>query len=253
MAPTLLQRSPTTAHTQHFAKRSLGAESIVGLSIAAFFAVVITITLLGYYYHRRAERNKLPPDQRPVSYHPFRTASGAHSTTVKSSLLANAEPAPSDEDSNDKSSMFSRNRNSSLSLYVDSQVHTEKHKRVSVDTVSLIPLHITPAEESDRNPMDSMTGSTGTGVSSIRSNASRLSLGTTTTTTGGSLGMSQIPVPEQAGGYAGEGRITRPRSTSTTSVRYYESVNGSGSGNGSRVSTPPMPVPVPTIITTAEP
>lgn len=192
---------------------NLGA--IVGLSVFGFFIVVFSITLIGYLFHRRAERNKLPPEKRPASYHPFRTSS-THST-AKSSLLVNAAPTGTDEDTaNDKSSMFSRSRASSLSVYIDPDVHADRSKRASVDTVSLIPLHVTPpAEEVHDNPIDS---SAGTSVS----NMSRLSL--STSTSGGSLGMSQVPVPPE--GYDASRLRGRPRSTSATSMRYYEAVSG---------------------------
>ncbi|KAF2263982.1 hypothetical protein CC78DRAFT_580902 [Lojkania enalia] len=171
--------------------------SIVGLSIFAFFIVCFAITGFAYWYHRRAERNKLPPEHRPTSYHPFRTASSA-----KSSLLANAAPSPED----DKRSMFSRESRTSVSLYVDTDV---TDRRASMETVSLIPLHVTPAEEV-LDPMERHVESNGSGVSrqSTRTSGSG----------SGSVALSPIPNEEHDLGI----RKTRERSTSTASTRYYE-------------------------------
>ncbi|KAF2276107.1 uncharacterized protein EI97DRAFT_458605 [Westerdykella ornata] len=179
----------------------MSTASIVGLSVFAFFAVSLAITLTAYFLHRRAERNKLPPEKRPVSYHPFRTASSSSTTTTtaQASLLANAAPTPED----DKSSMFSRDRDASLSLYVDTEMH-ERSKRASIDTVSLIPLHVTPADDEGVSPLE-RADSTGSGGARGRSSV-RLSL-----------------APEEMdGGGRGGGRKARPRSTSAASVRYYE-------------------------------
>jgi hypothetical protein len=166
--------------------------TIVALSLFAFFVVGFAITLTAYYLHRRAELNKLPPEKRPVSYRPFRTTS----SSAKAGLLANAAPSPEE----DKSSMFSRDRGSSLSLYVDEELEV-RSKRTSIDTVSLIPLQVTPVEEV-HDPIMGRTNSEGSAVSS------RLSL------TPAAL------LPEDS--YDLGTRSTRPRSTSATSVRYYD-------------------------------
>jgi hypothetical protein len=199
MAPTPVDTQPKAPEqTGEANKGGLSTASIVGIAFFAFFAVALGITFIAYYFHKRSERNKLPPEKRPASYHPFRTNS------AKSSLLANAAPSPED----DKSSMFSRDRNSSLSLYVDTDSHDRRH---STDTVSLIPLHVTPAEE-DHDPFNRMD-SVGSGVSRY-----------STTSSGGSLGVRQIPVPEEvAERDLGVRPQTRARSTSSASARYYES------------------------------
>lgn len=218
MAPTPVDNQPKAPEqTSEPEKGGLSTASIVGIAIFAFFVVAVGVTFIAFYFHKRSERNKLPPEKRPASYHPFRTES------AKSSLLANAAPSPED----DKSSMFSRDRNSSLSLYVDTDNHDKRH---STDTVSLIPLHVTPAEE-DRDPFD-RTNSVGSGVSRY-----------STTTSGGSLGIRQIPVPEETEERdLGVRPQTRARSTSTASTRYYEA-------NSPLESAPPIPK----IVTTPSP
>lgn len=166
-------------------------------SVFLFLAVSLIVTLVAFWFHKRAERNKLPPEKRPSSYHPFRTQS-----SDKSSLLANAAPSPED----DKSSMFSRDRSTSVSLYVDTDV---VDKRASMENVSLIPLHITPAEET-HDPMDRTT-SVGSRVSALSRGSSRYSTGAS------SLALSPIQQNEDGD----LGTSSRPRSTSTTSMRYY--------------------------------
>ncbi|KAF2002783.1 hypothetical protein P154DRAFT_122705 [Amniculicola lignicola CBS 123094] len=203
MAPTPANGNENSLKATDAPKPSNGkmtTPTIVSLSIFCFFLVAITITVVGFWFHRRAERNKLPPEHRPASYHPFRTNS-----SPKSGLLANAAPAP--ERSDDKASMFSRERSrSNVSLYVDT-AHIDR--RESMETVSLIPLTITPAEEV-HNPMHRpMTESYGSSVSSSKYSVS----------SGGSMGLSAIPVPEEQDMGM---RKTRTRSTSTLSARYYE-------------------------------
>ncbi|KAF2747281.1 hypothetical protein M011DRAFT_526294 [Sporormia fimetaria CBS 119925] len=197
MAPTLLHLLPRELQEGEPEKKGgISTGSIVALCVFAFFSVGIAATLTGFYFHRRAERNKLPPEKRPTPYRPYRSSSSVN-TSDKASLLANAEPT-------DKSSMFSRDRNSSFSLYVDTEMDS-RNKRASIDTVSLIPLHITPAEEV-HDPL-SRKSSVGSGVSSVQS--ARLSVSPTG---------------------AEETRKTRPRSTSATSMRYYEMANAPGAG-----------------------
>ncbi|KAF2740044.1 hypothetical protein EJ04DRAFT_264533 [Polyplosphaeria fusca] len=197
MAPTPSATATSAPTATAAAKASEGkwsTASIVGVSFFVFFLLAFAITVAAYYYHRRAERNKLPPEARPTSYHPFRTLSH----TDKSGLLANAAPDPED----DKRSMFSRKSRSSVSLYVDSEHGPDRR---SMDTVSLIPLHITPGDEVD-DPMDNSTGS---GVTA------------SSTSTRGSLGLSTIPVPQEQEQDLGVPK-TRVRSSSAASARYYE-------------------------------
>lgn len=192
---------PTDSPPTTIIDKPWSTPAIVSLAIFAFFVVALAVTMVAFYLHRRAERNKLPIEKRPISYHPFRT----NSSNDKQGLLANQAPSPEE----DKSSMFSRDRSSAnLSVYVD---HEPQDKRASVETVSLIPLHVTPAEELV-SPLESSMGSGVSRGSSLYSS-----------TTGGSLGMGQIPIPPDT---ADIGSMpipkTRARSTSATSMRYYE-------------------------------
>ncbi|ORY13674.1 hypothetical protein BCR34DRAFT_459868, partial [Clohesyomyces aquaticus] len=184
-----------------------GTPTIVAVSIFAFFVLALGITLLAFWFHKRADRKKLPPSHRE-----------------------NAAPTP---ESDDKASMFSRDRGASVSLYVDPDIVDTRRK--STEAVSLVPLQVTPVDET-RDPADTF-GSTGSGVSAMSRGSSRYSA-----TTGGSLGMSGISVPEEEGESDLSVRRTRPRSTSTLSTRYYD--------NGS-TSSPSEPMPqIPKIVHT---
>lgn len=102
-----------------------------------------------------------------------------------------------------------------------------------METVSLIPLHVTPAEEA-HDPIEGAT-SIGSGVSALSSSSSRYSVDMRGTR--GSLALS--PIAAEDDGDLGS-RRTRPRSTSAASARYYE-----------RTPTDPAPVqPIPTIVHT---
>lgn len=203
MAPTPADDAAPSP-TQSTESKSGGAWStgtIVVGAVFIFLLVAFLVSVAVFYIRKRKQRNKLPPQNRSSSYRPFRTES-----TDKSGLLANQAPTPEE----DKTSMYSRQRGASVSLYVDTATHD---RRASMETVSLIPLHVTPAQE----PQDPMAatisnGSGVSGVSSISRGSSRYS-----TSTGGALNLS--PVHES--GELGSRPATRPRSTSTTSTRYY--------------------------------
>ncbi|KAF2182252.1 hypothetical protein K469DRAFT_691477 [Zopfia rhizophila CBS 207.26] len=207
MAPTPADDaplSPPSPSSSEPAKQGFwGTATIVSVAIFGFFIIAFAITLTAYCLHKRAQRKKLPPSHRGSTYRPFRTNS------TESGLLANVAPTP---EADERSSMFSKDRSSSVSLYIP-----EEHgdRRQSMETVSLIPLHITHAEEI-RDPMDRMN-STGSGVSDLSRGSSRIS-----SNTSGSLGIRNLPIPEEALEADPGVRRMRPRSTSTASVRYYE-------------------------------
>lgn len=133
--------------------------------------------------------------------------------------------------------MFSRDRTSSLALYVPEDLDTDR-KRASMETVNLIPLRVTPAEDEVDDPLatagmgrhSSATSSSGSGVVSR-------SLSPLTPTL-------DTPVSEN-GDFMG--RKTRNRSSSTASVRYYDQASRSNSRapsiRGYEVPVAP-PVPV---------
>ena len=128
--------------------------------------------------------------------------------------------------------MFSKDAShSSVKLYVD-ESHAVEGRRKSLERQSLIPLHVSPIEdERGEDPMDRSAGSNGSGVSS---NSSRLS----TTSSGGSLGLSAIPVPGQAL------NLQRPKDARRlSSARYYQA---------GTAAAPPVPM-IPTIIHTMSP
>ncbi|KAF1972933.1 hypothetical protein BU23DRAFT_146389 [Bimuria novae-zelandiae CBS 107.79] len=200
-------------------RKSWNTATIVVGAVFLFLLVAFIGTTIAFCIHKRKLRNKLPPEHRPRSYHPFRTGS-----TDKSSLLAD-DPSPNDER---RSSMFSRER-SSVSLYLDAeQPVTKRVSSQSMETVNLIPLQVTPAERQHY-----MAGhiSNGSGVSALSSTYSR-----------DSLGLSPIQPDD---GDLGT-RPGRPRSTSTSSVRYYGRTNSTSPDN---IAAPQL-LPVPKIIRT---
>ncbi|KAF1915133.1 hypothetical protein BDU57DRAFT_263374 [Ampelomyces quisqualis] len=132
----------------------------------------------------------------------------------------------------DKGSMFSRGPHSSVTLYVDEEANM-RSKRPIQDTIFLVPLQITPAEET-RDPIEttSTTASNGSGVSVM----SRLSSNTAST-----LMLSPIPPNDEDGDLSirpsGRARIM---SRTSQKARYYD--------------TTPVDVdrgPIPTIIQTS--
>ncbi|KAJ4354537.1 uncharacterized protein N0V89_006274 [Didymosphaeria variabile] len=178
--------------------KSWTTATIVVGAVFLFLLLAFIATMIVFYIHKRKLRSKLPAEHRPRSYHPFRTE-----TTDKSSLLAGAQ-TPDEE----HSSMYSRER-SSVSVYVDAEPPVGKRvSSQSMETVSLIPLHVTPAGR-----QESLAGeiSNGSGVSAL-SSSSRYSRG--------SLSLSPMSPVHQEDGDLGT-RPNRLRSTSTSSVRYY--------------------------------
>lgn len=158
-------------------------------AVFLFLLFAFIITLIAFSIHKRSLRKKLPKEFRSKSYHPFRTE-----TTDKSALLSTAT-TPDEE----RTSMFSR-QPSSVSLYVDT---TPAVQHASLENVSLVPVYITPAER-----QDSMSGlvSDGSGVSASSSRYTRSAL-------------TLSPIQQEDNDLGA--RPTCPRSTSTTSLRYY--------------------------------
>jgi hypothetical protein len=155
--------------------------------VFALLALAIALLLLAFYLRRRIEQKK-----------------NANRRSDHARLL----------DHEDKSSMFSRERHSSVTLYVDSENADAQSRRVSQDSMPLVALQITPLEEV-HDPMsriDTSAASNGSGVS-------RLSTNTTST-----LVLSPIS-PSLEEGDLSVRTSGRPRSTSTASqrARYYES------------------------------
>lgn len=169
--------------------------NIAVTAVFALLALVIAIALLVFFLRHRAEKKKT-----------------ANRKSDRAGLLEHE----------DKTSMFSRERHSSVTLYVDSEAEAQ-NKRISQDTLSLVPLHATSVEETP-DPLNSnnrtntdttITASNGSGISAI----SRLSSNTAST-----LMLSPIS-PSGDDGDLSIRSSGRPRSTSTASqrARYYES------------------------------
>ncbi|KAJ4367425.1 hypothetical protein N0V83_007007 [Neocucurbitaria cava] len=172
--------------------------NIAVTTVFALLALGIFLALLLFFLHRRAQKKK------------------KHATHAdKAGLLANE----------DKTSMFNRNRESSVTLYVDSEADAQS-KRVSQDTISLIPLQITPVEER-RDPMNNTTESTGSGISSMSRSTNANTLST--------ILLSPVS-PTGDGGDLGIRPSGRARSTSTSSqrARYYETTP-------QNIEMPPIP------------
>ncbi|KAF2447995.1 hypothetical protein P171DRAFT_236047 [Karstenula rhodostoma CBS 690.94] len=166
-------------------------------AVFLFLFLALIATIIVFCLHKRKLRKKLPAEHRPRPYHPFRTGS-----TDKSSLLADAQ-TPEEE----RSSMFSHER-SSVSVYVDVEPTNRRVSSQSMETVSLIPLHVAPPERHE-----SLTGeiSNRSGVSASSSRYTRQSI-------------SLSPIQQEDGDLGT--RPNRPRSTSTSSVRYYGKKEG---------------------------
>ncbi|KAH4002163.1 hypothetical protein HBH98_172920 [Parastagonospora nodorum] len=153
--------------------------------VFALLALIIFVILLAFYLRRRSHKKK-----------------HANHKSDKAALL----------EDEDKTSMFSRDRHSSVTLYVDEESEARR-KRASSDTISLIPLQITPVEDA-HDPMETTAASNGSGVSAM----SRLSTNTMST-------MMLSPISPNEDGDLSVRPGGRPRSTSTASqrARYYES------------------------------
>ncbi|KAI4686479.1 uncharacterized protein J4E84_005759 [Alternaria hordeiaustralica] len=170
-------------YSGYWTKANIALTVVFGL---IFLAIILACLI--FYLHRLREKKKL--DNRKSD---------------TAGLLANE----------DKTSMFSRVRASSVTLYVDSEADA-RNKRSSTDTMHLVPLQVTPSEEAG-DPIAENTESAGTGVSAM----SRQSNGTLST---------MVLSPISPGGDEGDmslrpAQTGRARSTSTASqrARYYES------------------------------
>lgn len=158
--------------------------NIVYTTVFIIVAVAILTAVLAVVFYRRRENKKLSKRKSDTA-----------------GLLANE----------DKTSMFSRDRASSVTLYVDTDADA-RNKRHSTDTMNLVPLHITPVEES-RDPIAATVPSAGSGVSSV----SRLSLGAQSN-------VMLSPIMQGTDDANSIRPSGRPRSVSTASQRsrYYD-------------------------------
>lgn len=207
MAPIPVDNN-LVAETDRNPKPDSGYWTKANIALTAVFALIflaICLASLVFWLHRRNEKKKL--DNRKSD---------------TAGLLANE----------DKTSMFSRVRASSVTLYVDSETEA-RNKRSSTETMNLVPLQVTPAEEV-RDPIGDNTESSGTGVSSV----SRQSNATLSTMVLSPM-LSPVLSPTSSSGDGGDLGVRpsgRARSTSTASqrARYYESTP-------TNIAMPPIP------------
>lgn len=144
--------------------------NIAFTAVVSALALGIVLAVIAFFIYRHRQHKK-----------------NAQITPVEEGLLEGDER---------KSSMFSRERVSSVTVYVDNANTDTAYERVNQEPTPLAPLHI-------NTQTPTPAGSAGSGVSSLSRN-SNSTLGT----------MMLSPVSEGS-------RPSRPRSTSTSSVRYY--------------------------------
>jgi hypothetical protein len=185
MAPTPAANdlSADATSTPNLASPYWTTVNIVFTAIAGVITFGVLLGAIAFFVYRRKQQAKL-----------------AHTASDKAGLLSGEER---------KSSMFSRERQSSVTVYVDSETDSS-YKGGSHEPAPLVPLHIaTPYTDSGRPVL-----STGSGVSSV-SRSSRAS-------SGSSVGSQHLsPISDLEDVNMGPSHSGRPRSTSSSSVRYY--------------------------------
>ncbi|KAF2035018.1 hypothetical protein EK21DRAFT_107649 [Setomelanomma holmii] len=175
----------------------------IGVTVMfALLALAILLVLLVFYLRRRADKKKR-----------------VHPKSDKAGLLAH----------DDKESMFSRHRHSSVTLYVDSEADAQS-KGVSQESMSLIPLQVTPLEEvhdpigsNNRNVTTASNGSGVSAISRISSNSASTMMLSPMSPSGEERDLSIRP----------SGRL-RSTSSASQKARYYES-------RPMNVEMPPIP------------
>ncbi|KAF3049852.1 hypothetical protein E8E11_008872 [Didymella keratinophila] len=161
--------------------------NIAFTAVASALALGVILAVVAFFVYRHRQHKKI-----------------AQTTPAKEGLLEGDER---------KSSMFSRERISSVAVYVDNANTDTAYERVNQEPTPLAPLHV-------NTQTPTPAASAGSGISALSRN-SNSTLGT----------MMLSPVSEGS-------RPSRPRSTSTSSVRYYA------------VTPTDTTVPVPKIIRT---
>ena len=147
--------------------------NIAFTAVASALTLGVVLAVIAFLVYRHRQHKKV-----------------AQTVPAKESLLEGEER---------KSNMFSRDRVSSVTVYVDHTDTDTAYKRVSQEPAPLVPLYVnTPT------PTPTSAISAGSGVSAM-SRDSNSTLGT--------MMLSPISEGSRPGG--------RPRSTSTSSVRYY--------------------------------
>lgn len=144
--------------------------NIAFTAVVSALALGVILAVIAFVVYRHRQRKKI-----------------AQTTPAKEGLL---------ESDKRKSSMFSRERASSVTVYVDNTNTDTAYERVNQEPTRLAPLHV-------NTHIPTPATSAGSGISSL-SRSSNSTLGT----------MMLSPVSEGS-------RPSRPRSTSASSVRYY--------------------------------
>jgi hypothetical protein len=180
-ADTDLSAGPTS--TSKPASPYWTTANITFTAIASVLTFGVLLGAVAFFVHRRRQQAKV-----------------ARMASDKAGLLSGEDR---------KSNMFSRERSSSVTVYVDSEADNS-YKGAGHEPAPLVPLHIaTPYSDSGRPVV-----STGSGVSSI-SRSSRAS-------SGSSVGSQHLsPISDMEDINMGPSHSGRPRSTSSSSVRYY--------------------------------
>ncbi|KAF9696192.1 hypothetical protein EKO04_005816 [Ascochyta lentis] len=171
MAPTpvdnILSADPTSTSKpdENYWKPS----NIAFTAVASALALGVILAAIAFFIYRHRQHKNL-----------------IQTTPAKEGLLDGDER---------KSSMFSRERASSVTVYVDHAATDASYRRISQEPAPLVPLHINT---------QAPAVSAGSGVSAMSRNSN---------STLGTMMLSPISEGSRPGG--------RPRSTSTSSVRYY--------------------------------
>ena len=178
MAPTPVDNKlPAEPSTTSGPERSYwNPGNIAMTAVAAALVLGVSLAIVAFLVHRRRQNKKIAQQFVPA----------------KESLLASEER---------KSAMFSRERVSSVPVYVDNAPTETTYNPVEPDPAPPVPLHI-------NTQIPTPAASTGSGVSSLSRN-SRSSVSSTMLS----------PV-------SGDSGASRPRSTSYSSLRYYSVTPG---------------------------
>lgn len=188
MAPTPVDNelsanaTPTIKPDENYWKPS----NIAFTAVASALTLGVVLAAIAFFIYRHRQHKKL-----------------AQAASAKEGLLAGDER---------KSSMFSRERASSVTVYVDNADTDTSYRSISAEPAPLVPLHINTQLPA---------ASAGSGVSAISRESSS------------SIGTMTLSLASEVSRSAG-----RPRSTSTSSVRYYS------------VTPTDMTIPVPKIVRT---
>ncbi|CBX92823.1 hypothetical protein IAQ61_005816 [Plenodomus lingam] len=159
MAPTPVSDNPSTqTRTTASHNRTYWTKSHIALTIVfGLLFLALFLAALLFFLHRRSQAKK---------------KSLSHRQSDSAALLSNE----------DKTHMFSRNRASSVPLYLDQDATTHSTNPQNTQPLTLVPLQITPIHQQHTAvPPSTITQSSGSGVTD-RSTPTLYTSATTTTT-----------------------------------------------------------------------